>query len=246
MFLVSTIYSRSVCLLFQADNLYLLDFFCHGVPSQIFFDKCREYIERRDGIKVKGYEFRSKVNKGASPHYYSLTYEKNGENVRSTYLYLEDPFYLGFQKYITLRDSCYHCPFGSGNHVGDLTLGDFHDIDKYIKGLNRFDGVSTVIINSNKGFKIWKAIKDSLEIYEIDINQLYSNHQIYTGGTKEPETREVFLRDLEMLPFDSVVKKWFNPKQEWKKAIYYRLPFPMRKILKAISEKNDRGSIKCS
>lgn len=219
----------------ESDKLYLMDFFCHGVPSQELFDRCKAYVEKRDGIKITGFEFRSKIKNGATPHYYSVKYVKNGKEKLKTGLYLDDPFYLGFQKYITLRDSCYHCPYGSGNHSGDITVGDFHEIEKYVKGINRFDGVSTVIINSEKGRRLWSAVSDNMVVHEIDIQRLYSDHIIYSGGTAEPARRNEFVIDAEKMSFDMLIKKWLNSKQEWKKKIYYHLPSALRKMLKSLT-----------
>ena len=215
-----------------SDDLFLTDFFCHGVPSQAFFDRCIEYTENREGIKITGYEFRSKIKNGATPHYYTVKYLQNGQEKQKTRLYLEDPFYLGFQKYITLRDSCYNCPYGSGNHAGDLTIGDFHDIDKYIKGVNRFDGVSTVIVNTEKGDSLWKSVRDTLIVHKTDIEQLYKDKQIFPGSTPEPVNRSRFYEDMEKLPFDDVVIKWLNPDHERKKSLYYHMPAFVRKSVK--------------
>lgn len=217
------------------ENVWLIDFFCHGVPSQELFDKCKEYVEQTKQIKTKDFIFRAKKKNGATPHYYSKIFEKNGKEYKETKLYLYDPFYLGFQKYVTLRDSCYHCPFGSGNHVGDLTIGDFHDIDKYIKGINRFDGVSTVLVNTDKGQHIWEKIAKGCKVWSINIKTLFSDGQIYTGGTKEPKQRTEFLRDIEKMTFDEVVGKWFNSEAEWKKKLYYSLPSGIRKTLRQIT-----------
>ena len=218
----------------EADNLYLMDFFCHGVPSQRLFDNCIEYMQKREGIKVISYEFRSKKKRGVTPHYYTIKYTKAGNNKQRTRLYLRDPFYLGFQKYITLRDSCYHCPYGSGNHAGDITVGDFHNIDRYVKGINRFDGVSTVITNNDKGNRVWDSICNHLEAHELDLQQLYSDHQVYSGCTPEPLLRSVFIKDAAELPFEVLMKKWFYPRKEWKKTLYYFMPVFIRRGMKSI------------
>lgn len=218
----------------NSENLYLMDFFCHGVPSQEMFDRCLSFVEQRDGIQIISYEFRSKKKNGATPHYFTVRYKKDGKEFKKTDLYLKDPFYLGFQKYIILRDSCYHCPYGFGNHAGDITVGDFHDIDKYLKGINRFDGVSTLIVNNDKGQKMWNSISDSLVSYPMNLHQLYFDHQIYSGGTNEPFSRAEFLNDLSELNFSLVVNKWFNSNKEWKKVIYYRFPRFIRERIKSV------------
>ena len=215
------------------ENVYLMDFFCHGVPSQDFFDRCRIYVEQKKRISIKNYEFRSKINNGKTPHYYTMTYEKNGKEKKKTQLYFFDPFYFAFQKYISLRDCCYICPYAKGNHAGDLTIGDFHEIERYIHGINRFEGVSTVLINNEKGFSVWKNVKNGLNVHNIDIQMLQRDKQIYSGGSKEPQNRKSFLVDLQSgMDFNSIIKKWFNGNKEYKKRIYYRLPDVLRKILK--------------
>ena len=217
-----------------SESLFLLDFFCHGVPSQELFNNCIDYVERKERIKIQNFEFRSKKRKGATPHYYTINYSKNGKEKQKTELYLRNPFYLGYQKYITFRDSCYQCPYGVGNHAGDLTIGDFHGIDKYIDGINRFDGVSTVIINSKKGELLWENIKDSMIVHHMDIERLYSDKQIYSGSTFKPARRDEFVNDMERLPFDQVVDKWFNSRREWIKILYYGLPSFIRKCVKSL------------
>ena len=216
----------------RRENLFLVDFFCHGVPSQRFFDKCKEYVEKRDKIKIIRYEFRAKKEKGATPHYCTIEYEEKGVRKRKTQLYIKDPFYLGFQKYLTLRDSCYHCPYGKGDHPGDITVGDFHDIDKYVKGIDRFQGVSTAVINTEKGQAMWDTIQRRLVVYPMSIQDLYRDKQIYTGGSQEPDGRAAFVRDMSAMPMETVVHKWLNTGAEWKKAIYYALPAPIRKAIK--------------
>lgn len=224
-------YLGNLCL---KDNLILLDFFCHGVPSQDLFDRCIKYTENKLKIHILTYEFRTKKKYGTTPHYFTITYEKKGIKKKATRLYLKDPFYLGFQKYITMRESCYHCPFGKGSHSADITIGDFHEINRYVNGINRFEGVSTVIINTDKGSQVWKHFVDKFVLYEMDVIKLQKDNCIYTGGTQEPKKRRIFLEDLENLNFEEVVEKWFNSKNEIIKEVYYHLPSFIRKIARRI------------
>ena len=214
-------------------NLIMVDFFCHGVPSQSFFDKCIKYVETKKRIKIHEYEFRTKVKNGTTPHYYTYKYTtKRGKAKKKTKLYLFDPFYMGFQKYINLRDSCYNCPYGRGNHCGDMTIGDFHDVDKYVRGINRFDGISTVIINSDKGKDVWNSINNELKVYPLEMSVLLKDQAIFSGATPKPEKRDEFMHDLQNREFKDVASKWLNSRKEWKKIIYYHLPKPIRMILK--------------
>lgn len=216
----------------EYDNLITVDFVCHGVPSQDFFDKCKEYVEKRDKIKIVNYQFRAKKKNGSTPHYYKITYLKNNRTYSKLNLYTKSPFYLGFQKYITLRDSCYNCQFAYSNRCSDITIGDFHEVDEYVSDINRFDGVSLFVINSKKGELVWQRIKDGLIFHELDIQAMIQTKKIFAGGTQEPLRRKQFLYDLETKAFDCVVKKHLNSKKEWKKDIYYSLPTFLRNKLK--------------
>ena len=216
------------------DNLLTIDFLCHGVPSQSFFDLCIDYVENKRNIKIFNYQFRAKKRNGATPHYYKIKYRKKDKDREKCFLYLHSPFYYGFQKYISLRESCYQCPFSKSNRPSDITIGDFHAIDKYVKGINRFDGVSTVIINTAKGKKFWGEIEDNFVKHSIDFPELIKNKELMCGPTQKPKEYEEFWQDFKVLPFEKFVSKHLNGNREWKKRVYYRLPKCARRLLKKL------------
>ena len=45
----------------NSEHLILIDFICHGVPSQLFFDKSIQEWERRHKTRIKSFSFREKV-----------------------------------------------------------------------------------------------------------------------------------------------------------------------------------------
>lgn len=228
------VYALKLFLNRDYENLLTVDFVCHGVPSQDFFDKCKDYTEKKEKIKIKEFMFRAKKKNGSTPHYFKIKYEKNNKEYEKTALYLEDYFYTGFQKYITLRDSCYDCKFSYSNRVSDITLGDFHEVDKYIKGINRFDGVSCLVTNTEKGKQVWSEIKEKTEFYELDFKLLLENGELMCGGTKKPHRREEFIYDLENSEFENVVYKHLNGKGQVAKRVYYNMPKFLRKIMKKV------------
>ncbi len=207
-----------------------MDFFCHGVPSQRFFRLCKTYVEQKQRMVVTGYAFRTKIKYGATPHYYTITYKRKKRVYKKDKLYIHSPFYLAFQKYISLRESCYACPF-SVNRCSDITIGDFHSIDDYISGINRFDGVSTVVINSAKGEALFASVKKGLFCKEIAaLAQKLEERE----PTAKPKDRECFFADLAQMPFDVFVKKHLNKKREGYKVLYYAMPAFIRRGLKRL------------
>lgn len=215
-------------------NLLQVDFFCHGVPSQKFFNQCIAYEDQKRNMETTYYEFRTKVSNGTTPHYFTKRSVKNGNELRKTGYYFESPFYAAFQQYVTLRESCYACEFSGRNRCTDITLGDFHDIDRYMDGINRFDGISTIIVNTTKGAEFLEAVKDEFQIYEMDINQLIADGTIFSGSTKRPAHREAFVDCYEKDGIAGLMEQYLNPKRYIKNRIYYGMPAPVRKLLKKI------------
>ncbi len=228
------VYALKLYLNKNYENLITVDFICHGVPSQTLFDKCRSYVEKKENIKLLSYSFRAKRKNGVTPHYYKIEYERNGNKKERIALYTESPFYYGFQRYITLRDSCYDCRFSYSNRVSDITIGDFHEVDRYLDGINRFDGVSSVVINTEKGCKLWNKVKDNTVCHTLDFKLLLQNKELMCGGTEKPLVRDEFVSALSTLPFNVVVKKYLNGKRQYTKKLYYSMPAILRKIMKKV------------
>ena len=216
------------------DNLITVDFFCHGVPSQEFFDECIAYEDVKNNLHTISYTFRTKVKNGSTPHYFTKTVEQNGNMLTKTDYYFKSLFYTAFQQYVTLRESCYACPYATRYRNSDITIGDFHDIDRYIKGINRFDGVSTVVLNTEKGTDLFKKVLDKLQIFDVDIEQLITDKTIFSGATPRPKHRDDFVKCYEEKGILGLEEKYLSAKYYRKNQLYYDMPIGIRKLLKKI------------
>lgn len=218
----------------EYDNLITVDFFCHGVPSQRFFDECRAFDEEKKyKAKILEFSFRAKKKNASTIHCFNAELEKNGKKKRKFAYYFKSTFYAFFQKYINLRESCYDCPLADSHRVSDITIGDFHAVDKYLKGFNRFEGVSIVVINSEKGKKLFEDSGERLYVEEVDLEKCGGVSEFFGGGTPRPERRDEFLRDYEELPIEKLAKKYVPEKSYFKMHVYYSLPrFVREKIRK--------------
>lgn len=214
------------------SNLILLDFVCHGVPSQSFFDKCMAYYKDFCGKEVLKYSFRTKKKGASTPHLFDIEYTKNGKIKTKTELYLNDPFYCAFQKRISLRPSCYECKFAEEQRVSDITMGDFHTIEKYCGGIDRMDGVSMVLLNTEKGKNVFSNIRDGLRVQKFDVDVLADNNECLKGSTKCPAGRTEFFDMFENGGVEGLVKDWLKPSKA--ALIYYKLPKLVRRILKRL------------
>ena len=216
------------------DNLLTVDFLCHGVPSQQLFDQCKAYEEEKHSYKILSFAFRTKIHGGATPHYFTITTEKGGKKREITKPYFRSAFYAFFQKYISLRESCYDCIFAEQKRVSDLTIADFHDIEKYVPEINRFDGVSTVIVNTEQGKQLFTEIKSQLWTKVFTMSEMLEDKVLFAEKTKRPAGRDQFAKDYANMDFSAFVDCNLDKKRYALFAVYYKLPKAVRRLLKKL------------
>lgn len=220
----------------KKENLIVVDFACHGVPSQELFDKCIKLYENNHNCKVVSYSFCHKPRHYGSPKNYLLSIEKDGRYFKESGIYYDEPFYCGFQKYITLRPSCYYCKWSNTDRVSDLTLADFWGIEAVTKKWDRTDYPSLVIINTDKGKQLFKEIQSQINwINSTKEAAIRQNASLVHPTELKPE-RAAFFDDYQRLPFNEVVNKHLSIKCRWKKNVYYAIPFPIRKMILKITK----------
>ena len=213
------------------SNVVIVDFACHGVPSQDLFDKCIHYYEQKNNCKVKSYSFRHKPKRYGSPQNFLLYIQKGDKTLPVEGKYYQEPFYCGFQKYMTLRPSCYQCKFARTERVSDITLADFWGVEEATKKWDRTSHPSLVILNSEKGRQLFEKIKSEIDFFETTKERAVKQNGSLIAPTKKTPNRDAFFDDLRNLPFDEVVNKHLKVQRAWVKDVYYAIPFSLRKIL---------------
>lgn len=221
----------------KRDNLVVVDFACHGVPSQELFDKCIKLYENEHSCKVVGYTFRHKPKHYASPQNFLMTIRKGENEYLKEGRYYDEPFYYGFQKYITLRPSCYNCKWSDTKRVSDLTLADYWGIEAVTNKWDRTDHPSLLVVNTEKGRQLFEEIKNQIDWIETTETDAVRQNGSFVHPTVQKPERSVFFKDYQVLPFDEVVRKHLTLKSRWKKDIYYAIPFPIRKMILKITKK---------
>lgn len=221
----------------KRDGLVLVDFACHGVPSQELFDKCIKHFEEKHECKVESYMFRHKSRRYGSPQNYLINIQKKGRFIQKAGSYYEDPYYYGFQRYITLRPSCYSCHWANTDRVADITLADFWGVESVTNKWDRTDHPSLVIVNTEKGRQLMDAIKSQIDWIETTREASVKQNGSFVHPTKLKEERAVLFDDYRNLPFEDFVNKHLTLKNRWKKDVYYAIPFPIRKMILKITKK---------
>lgn len=138
---------------FNSNKLCCIEIICHGVPSFKLFEK---YVHSfTNSNRVTQYHFRDSDDEwGTERASYCL-------NDKKIYVEKKDDIYsYVFEKKYCLRKSCYNCKFKGENSKADITIGDYWGIQNEHNGFYNANGVSAVIIRTEKGRDIFKLCKE--------------------------------------------------------------------------------------
>lgn len=178
---VGALYSFLKLKKIKLDNLYTIDFICHGVQSEKIFKEHINYLERKFNSKIINYNFRDK--KYGWCHTETATFINGKQKSDKSVFRLKELF----QKNIDLRDSCYCCVYSNKNRVSDITIGDFWGADELLKKYD-FKGVSLILTNTNKGENL---LKNSLKKYKYAYFVKSTNHILNQGGLNKAAEKSI-------------------------------------------------------
>lgn len=182
------------------ENLYTVDVICYGVPSpQIWLDYIA-YVQQKYHGSIERFEFRDKNEFGWKAHMESFV-------INDKKIFSKEYTRL-FQRKLSLRPSCFHCPYKSLSRVSDITLGDFWGIDKVCPEFNDDKGVSLIIVNSDKGREIFEQIKDDIMYVKVPAEMCIQPSLVAPG--KMPENYMTFWNDYIKKGLSFVINKYSN------------------------------------
>lgn len=170
------------------NNLFLIDFICHGIPSQKVWEKylC-EISKSRVPISVN---FRDKTN-GWNNYQLKINFSDKTSYSMSRH---KDLYLQAFIRNIILRPSCYNCKFKKSNKVSNITLGDMWGANKLLPDMFDDCGLSIVWINSKEGETLFNDIKSKINYKCIDSSFLYKYNPSALKSIKKPLERYIFFK----------------------------------------------------
>ena len=150
----------------DTSNVLLVQFLCHGVPSNLFFTEYKHWLEKQCKGKITDIDFRSKKYGWRTPYYYYY-YGTGSRTVRGDATYYMSSFF----KYYMLRDSCYGCTiFDQG--FADLTIADFWGLFRYDPSNKDNEGISLLIAHNSKALKAIEELKDDSVVNELPLSAI--------------------------------------------------------------------------
>jgi len=197
----------NACLKKEYENLITCDLVCLGVPSPKVYNYYLKYISDKMKSNVKVFTFRDKSLgwRGFS----SYAEFENGVKAQKK-LWLKTYNTLFSHKFIS-RPVCSICPYASLQRPADITIGDCWGIEKHHPKFEDKLGVSLIIINTQKGKKIFEKVKDSLTVIEITEKQALQN--ALRAPAKPNNNRAGFWKALEREGYEEAAKRYaeLNP-----------------------------------
>lgn len=187
------------------DQLVLVDFVCHGVPSPAVWKQYISYRQKRDasGEALLSINLREKST-GWAGYSVQFLYESGCEYKKPN---SEDPYIRSFVGNLNLRPSCYQCKFKGIRRISDFTLGDYWGVWRQAPDFYDDKGTSVVMVHTKKGRLIWENIKPLIRYKVLNINSCFNENPSALVSSKLPPSREEFMNCYKKEDFNSLVDR---------------------------------------
>ena len=114
-----------------------------------------------------------------------------------------------FYQHVAFRKSCYKCHFTNTKRPSDITIADFWGWEKTDSKINADDkGLSLVLLNTEKGQKIFEAIKDRMDTIPANLDVCLQPNMSHPSP--ENNYRDQFERDYAKRGFKYVYYRYGN------------------------------------
>lgn len=176
----------------EYENLLLVDFICHGVPSPKVWRLYLDEVTKNTVRTINDVQFRNK-KQGWKRYNFDMTYHKDGHSYNISSWHQENYYMRVFLRDVILRPSCYDCKAKGGRSGSDLTIADFWGIGQLNPEMDDDGGTSLVLVNTEKGFTSFNSLQlNSWEAKYEDIQRL--NPSVELSVKEHPKRRCFFAR----------------------------------------------------
>lgn len=181
-------------------NLLTVDLICHGVPSPGIWT---QYLQELTGGRpLKTVTFRNK-QRGIRDVTLDYTLE-DGSIIREKYA--ESLYIKGFVQNLYLRPSCHSCSFKGMQRCSDVTIGDFWGAKEYHPDLEHPQGVSAVLVHSEKGRAWLHRCSGALTLAPSTVEKTTVWNESFTKSASPSPNRGAFWKSLERAPLMDAIE----------------------------------------
>ena len=172
------------------SNLVTCDILCHGTPSPAYFESWIRDIERAEGKRIVGYDWRCKEH-GWTPLETRIDFEDG-----TTWYSRQDPYMYAFLNDISIGEACLACPFSKPERQGDFTLGDAWGLTRHWREGAENIGISLLLVNTSKAEDVFENLK-GVVYREIPFPVAVASQPVLSGEARSvPLVRDAFQREF--------------------------------------------------
>lgn len=148
----------------EYENLITVDLVCHGVPSNKLWQDYLQLIQHKTGHKIVAANHREKTETGWHHPQVKLEFDDHKPHK----FYGTQSYFQLFNTNFCLRPSCLYCKFLSYARPSDISIADYWGIERFRKDFDDNKGTSMILINTEKGIKLFEKIQTDLEYFQSD------------------------------------------------------------------------------
>lgn len=176
----------------ELDNLYTVDVVCHGVPSPKVYRKHLEETAAKAGEPVTLVKFRDKANGWINGRtIFATEHHDYGAPKR------QEPYMRLFLNNITIRPTCGDCAFNNKRSLADITIADYWGINKQFPEFDDDKGTTLVIINTEKGAKLFEKLQSKMRVLETTFEKGAEVNQAVARSLPLHPMRDYFFENLD-------------------------------------------------
>lgn len=189
----------------EYDNLLIVDFVCHGVPSQMLWDKYVSHISQVKKMNISGVDFRHK----------KVSWNQFGFGLHSSKAFIYIPkdsssYFCFFMKNLSLRPSCYSCE-AKKTRLADITIGDFWGVERVFSEIDTEKGISLIIPRSEKGKEFIELVRRRLYLKETEYDNAVADNMAENKSVICPKNRDAFFKDVVSMNYSDLENKYLYP-----------------------------------
>lgn len=214
------------------EKLIIIDFACHGVPSNKFFTEFKRKFETGER-KLVDAEFRVKDPNDPLTGWHiqtlRLSFSDGSKRVfrrNSLYYYY---YYYPFDVSCSLRRSCYNCHQVDCSEA-DITIGDFWDIKDYPSVTDDNKGYSFIKIHNKKLIPLFRQISSEGFVEKLPDNLI---RDPYNKVSKMHllANREIFMSLTRKYPYYKAVKKYFGLRHLFNELVIENIKSKIKRVI---------------
>lgn len=204
----------------ERANLLTVDLVCHGVPSHKLFSGYIDHLRRGQVGIPTSFTFRSKrkgwENFTLILHLRNSLADGSCHEEEVCIPAFESSYFDLFLQLVTLRESCYGCPFAGRVRPGDITIGDFWGIEQAhpeilkVNGgpLDPAKGISCIIANTARGQEWLSAHSESFVLCESSFEEVAKGNDQLRKPSARGGKRDRIYKVFNKGGYASVERMW--------------------------------------